>query len=167
MTFHNLAFMDLNPIHIGIVLLIALLLFGPQKLPEVGKQLGNALRDLKKAGSDVMNSLNADHDPEPTPTPTYDYSYPQPYDQSVPYGSYTSTTETPVDLTDYTIVGMPVKDAATNGNDPAAGYQYGYQNPADAYPSVIASSAEKVQSVHGDPASPDTGQARPEEMQHA
>jgi len=105
-----------SPIQIAVVLLIALLVFGPQRLPEIGKQIGNALRELKKAGSDVMNSFNTDHEPDHTP---YNGSYNYPYENqtSVPY-SNAYTLEAAPDLTDYTIAGQPPRDS----------YDYGYHD---------------------------------------
>jgi len=41
----------IGPAEIGIVLLIALLIFGPKKLPELGKGLGRGMRDFKRAVS--------------------------------------------------------------------------------------------------------------------
>jgi len=38
-----------SPLHWLIVLAIALLIFGPKKLPEVGKGLGTAIRGFKEA----------------------------------------------------------------------------------------------------------------------
>ena len=38
---------DLSPVQIIIVLVIALVVFGPKRLPELGKQLGRGLRELK------------------------------------------------------------------------------------------------------------------------
>ena|SRR5438105_194019 len=110
-----LAFFDLNPIHLGFVLLLALLLFGPQKLPEIGKQIGHALKELKKAGSDMMSTFNTDHEPDHKP---YDYNYPSTDDNSVPYGA-TPAIEPYQDLTDYTIAGQPVHDS-TNHTTPSS-----------------------------------------------
>ena len=39
----------LQPAHLIIVLVIVLLLFGPGKLPQLGKAVGDAVRELKKA----------------------------------------------------------------------------------------------------------------------
>ncbi len=41
----------------GIILLvlIALLLFGPSKLPELGRAFGRTLREFKKGASDLMD----------------------------------------------------------------------------------------------------------------
>ena len=38
---------DFSPIQIIIVLVIALLVFGPKRLPEMGKSLGRGLREFK------------------------------------------------------------------------------------------------------------------------
>ena len=39
--------MDFSPIQIAIVALIVLLVFGPKRLPELGKSLGNGIREFK------------------------------------------------------------------------------------------------------------------------
>ena len=40
-----------QPMHLIIILVIALIIFGPGKLPEIGKGLGKSIRDFKKAMS--------------------------------------------------------------------------------------------------------------------
>ena len=37
---------------LAVILLIALVIFGPTKLPQIGSGLGKAIRDFKKAVSD-------------------------------------------------------------------------------------------------------------------
>jgi sec-independent protein translocase protein TatA len=37
----------LQPMHLLVILLIALIVFGPRKLPELGKGLGQAIRGFK------------------------------------------------------------------------------------------------------------------------
>src|ERR1700737_3681944 len=39
----------LQPGHLIVILVIVLLIFGPGKLPELGKAMGDGLRELKKA----------------------------------------------------------------------------------------------------------------------
>ena len=51
-----------QPIHLLAILFVALLVFGPQKLPELGKGLGEGIRGFKKA----MHESEADKD-HPTP----------------------------------------------------------------------------------------------------
>jgi sec-independent protein translocase protein TatA len=63
-----------TPWHIVLLLLIALLLFGGKRLPEVGKALGTGMREFKDAITG--NSPSADHEQpelppaESTATPT-------------------------------------------------------------------------------------------------
>ena len=40
-----------------IILVIALIIFGPRKLPELGKSLGRSLNEFKKASQDLQNTL--------------------------------------------------------------------------------------------------------------
>ena len=39
----------LDPVHLILLLVVALLVFGPKRLPEVGKGLGETLREFRKA----------------------------------------------------------------------------------------------------------------------
>ncbi|MGV1049109.1 MAG: Sec-independent protein translocase subunit TatA/TatB [Solirubrobacterales bacterium] len=39
---------NIGPLEIGIVLLIALLVFGPKRLPELGSGIGRGLREFKE-----------------------------------------------------------------------------------------------------------------------
>jgi sec-independent protein translocase protein TatA len=43
---------------IMVIALIALLVFGPKKLPELGKSLGKGLREFKKATDDIKSSFD-------------------------------------------------------------------------------------------------------------
>ena len=55
----------LSPTHLIFVLVVALLVLGPKKLPEVGRQLGSGLRDFRAA-------INGEQ-PEPKAvTPSYE-----------------------------------------------------------------------------------------------
>jgi sec-independent protein translocase protein TatA len=52
-----------QPMHLLIILGICLLIFGPKKLPELGKGLGDGIRGFK----DAMANKDA---PPPTPPPS-------------------------------------------------------------------------------------------------
>lgn len=41
-----------------IVMVIALLVFGPQKLPDIGRQIGQAMRELRKMSGDMTKALD-------------------------------------------------------------------------------------------------------------
>ena len=43
---------------ITVILIIALVIFGPKKLPELGKQLGKALKSLKKASNEFQSEID-------------------------------------------------------------------------------------------------------------
>lgn len=130
-----------SPVQIMVVLLIALIVFGPKRLPEIGKQIGSALRELKKAGSEVVNSFNTDHEPDHSA-----YPYTTPDYNSVPtsYSSY-AAIEAPPDLTDYTIAGQPVHDTAhaTAASDPYSAYNVsGADHSAASHETASASQAD-------------------------
>lgn len=69
---------SIGPLEIAIVLIIALIVFGPKRLPELGKSLGDGFREFKASVSGERNDdeaheiengfeESADEDFEPTP----------------------------------------------------------------------------------------------------
>ena len=64
-----------NPVHILLLLLVLLLVFGARRLPEIGKSLGEGMRGFKDSlsgTSSPSNSLNestATQQPVPAPAP--------------------------------------------------------------------------------------------------
>jgi sec-independent protein translocase protein TatA len=52
----------LQPTHLLIILIVALVVLGPKRLPEAGRSLGRSLRDFKDA-------LNTSHEEPPEPPP--------------------------------------------------------------------------------------------------
>lgn len=40
-----------------IILILALILFGPSKLPQLGKAVGDTLREFKKSTRDIVNDV--------------------------------------------------------------------------------------------------------------
>ena len=67
---------NIGPLEIAIVLIIALLVFGPKRLPELGKSLGKGIREFK--GSITGENDDKDEQPDehaqiaaadPTPPP--------------------------------------------------------------------------------------------------
>jgi TatA/E family protein of Tat protein translocase len=49
---------QIGPLEIAVVLLIALLVFGPNRLPEIARQVGGALRELKKIQHNLRDDLH-------------------------------------------------------------------------------------------------------------
>jgi sec-independent protein translocase protein TatA len=49
---------QLGPAEILVVIVIALLVFGPTKLPEVGRQVGRAVKELRKFQHTISQDLH-------------------------------------------------------------------------------------------------------------
>ena len=56
-----------GPLELVIILVIALLILGPGKLPEVGSALGKSIREFRKASSDVQDAVKLNVDTTPLP----------------------------------------------------------------------------------------------------
>ena len=55
-----------QPLHLIVIFLIALVVFGPKKLPDLGKGLGEAIRGFKKAldGDELNDKQSQNHETE-------------------------------------------------------------------------------------------------------
>ena len=67
-----------SPPDIAIILVLALIVFGPKKLPEIGKQLGQAMRELRKVTDEVTGAVHSVHSEvesvyKPVLTPPMEY----------------------------------------------------------------------------------------------
>jgi TatA/E family protein of Tat protein translocase len=66
-----------------IIFIVALIVFGPRKLPELGRSLGRSLSEFKRASNELKHTLEdeialEDRRPtESTPRPTDDAAAPQ------------------------------------------------------------------------------------------
>jgi sec-independent protein translocase protein TatA len=110
----------IGPTEIVVILVIALLVFGPNKLPEIGKQVGHAYRELNKMRGDVQRALDIDvygnnHNSGPYDMPSYNN------DANYNYNS------------NYSSSGSPTR----NGTDDYT-YTYGEYNQDEAYQRAIA-----------------------------
>jgi sec-independent protein translocase protein TatA len=56
-----------GPLELVIILVIALLILGPGKLPDVGAALGKSIREFRKASSDVQDAVKVNVDTTPLP----------------------------------------------------------------------------------------------------
>ena len=60
----------LTPTHLILVLVVALLVFGPRKLPELGKGLGEGLKGFKDGIKGGPDTVTTKQDAPPSVTPT-------------------------------------------------------------------------------------------------
>jgi sec-independent protein translocase protein TatA len=55
-----------------LIFVVALLVFGPKKLPEIGRSIGKGLLEFKKASEDLKKTIESEMDQiknEPSPAP--------------------------------------------------------------------------------------------------
>lgn len=76
-----LAFGFGSPADIAIILVVALVIFGPKKLPEIGKQIGQAMREMRKVTDELtgaMHSVSSEVESvyKPVLSPPYEYGNP-------------------------------------------------------------------------------------------
>jgi sec-independent protein translocase protein TatA len=57
-----------GPLELIVILVIALLILGPGKLPDVGSALGKSIREFRKASSDIQDATRVDTSPLPPAT---------------------------------------------------------------------------------------------------
>jgi len=61
----------LSPWHLLIVFIVAILVFGPSKLPEIGRQVGRGLAEFRKFRESLDDDLRGFlHHDEETPSPS-------------------------------------------------------------------------------------------------
>ena len=70
-----------SPPDIAIILVLALIIFGPKKLPEMGKQLGQALREMRKVTEELTGAVHSVHSEvesvyKPVLSPPHEYGNP-------------------------------------------------------------------------------------------
>jgi sec-independent protein translocase protein TatA len=58
-----------QPLHLLIIFAIALILFGPKRLPELGKGIGEGIRSLKEGMKDNKDNSATKTDTSPEKTP--------------------------------------------------------------------------------------------------
>ena len=56
--------MGLGPMELGAILLIVLLIFGPKRLPSLGKDLGSGIRNFVNAAKELKPSWSNDDNEE-------------------------------------------------------------------------------------------------------
>ena len=60
---------NIGPVELIIILVIALLILGPGRLPDVGSALGKSIREFRKAATDVQDSVKLDAAAAAAPAP--------------------------------------------------------------------------------------------------
>jgi sec-independent protein translocase protein TatA len=61
--------MPIHPIWIIAILVVVLIIFGPGRLPELGAGIGKAMREFRKATSELTSEVTTATQPVATPPP--------------------------------------------------------------------------------------------------
>jgi sec-independent protein translocase protein TatA len=61
--------MPIHPIWIIAILVVVLIIFGPGRLPELGAGIGKAMREFRKATSELTNEVTQATQPAPPAPP--------------------------------------------------------------------------------------------------
>ena len=56
---------NIGPMELIVILLVALVIVGPKRLPEVGRSIGKSMRELRRATDEVRYSFETSLDDEP------------------------------------------------------------------------------------------------------
>jgi TatA/E family protein of Tat protein translocase len=59
---------NIGPTELIVILIIALIVFGPARLPEIGRTVGKSLREFRRASQDIRDELNLNLDADPPAT---------------------------------------------------------------------------------------------------
>lgn len=56
---------NIGPAGLILIIIIALIVFGPKKLPEIGRAFGQTLKEFKKSTRELASDDEHDHDQKP------------------------------------------------------------------------------------------------------
>lgn len=94
---------NIGPGELILILIIALVVLGPGKLPDVAQSLGKSLREFRKAASDVQDAAKVD-----APTPAAPVATAAPAAPAAPAPNTLSDASAPNTLSTGTEAGEPV-----------------------------------------------------------
>ncbi len=66
----------IQPIHIVIIVVVALLVFGPQRLPEMGRSIGKAISEFRRGTKDMTEGFREEYQ-KPVDSPTTNNASPE------------------------------------------------------------------------------------------
>jgi TatA/E family protein of Tat protein translocase len=91
-------FLGMGPMELVLIMVLALIVFGPGKLPEIAGQMGKMVRDFRNATSDMSSEFNKAFSLETQegaspPATTGQPSLPSAVDSSIPTTATTGPSE--------------------------------------------------------------------------
>lgn len=118
---------SLGPAEILVILIVALIVLGPKKLPEAGRQVGKAIAEVRKWSQGFQDEIRSTIDPDAT-RPSYPTPPTTTPEAPIPVASTDSTAPTVTTGSHGLVSGpapapapAPIDPAPTNPSGPPAG----------------------------------------------
>jgi len=144
----------LQPTHLIFILVVALLVLGPKRLPEVGRSLGRGIRDFRGALSGIDEAVNQPSTPQQAPSQSEVVSAPSPEVIDIHAAPQSEPAPLPADPGDLAVESAPAVHAtgvsAVAATPPAASGAIEFDMKS-AFPSAVAASppASAARTGHG------------------
>ena len=85
--------LGIQPIHIVIIIVVALLIFGPKRLPDMGRSIGKALSEFRSGAKEMTDGFREEVNHPVTAQPTSTTFQPSPFSTpDAPRSSQTPNT---------------------------------------------------------------------------
>lgn len=116
-------FLNVGPLELMLVLVVALIVFGPQRLPEIGATVGRTIREFQRAQQEIVQEFSRELKVESErSSPTSAVLPPQQPVDSAPANTPAGETESrQTSLIPEQMPGATVVDTGTRGEEDVAG----------------------------------------------
>jgi sec-independent protein translocase protein TatA len=104
---------NIGPVELIIILVIALIVIGPGRLPDVGAALGKSIREFRKASTDMADATRVDTSPLPPSSSGRPVDAPTPTVSAAPTPTPQPIAPTPTSTT----VPAPIPAPTTTSDD--------------------------------------------------
>jgi TatA/E family protein of Tat protein translocase len=119
---------NIGPLELMVILLLALVVVGPSKLPEVGRSIGRALREFRNIQDEMRDTINFNLDEPARPRPA-----PRPRTARTPEQSASSPKTDDLDREPGAAAGSLTESAPSGGDEPpSTEARRGEHSPSDA-----------------------------------
>jgi Tat protein translocase TatB subunit len=133
--------MNIGPAEILVILFVALLVFGPHRLPEVARQVGGAMRQLRQIQDTVRGELDSVLNPDTTPsfeqnpdtTPSFEQTEPPAVPDPDPFPEPGDHTAIATQTGSREIVGPDDPSSPTDANGPSADADSRFAGPTGSF----------------------------------
>ena len=123
--------MNLGAPEILVILVVALLVFGPHKLPEIGRQVGGAMRELRKMQDSVKQELQTVmNEEQPRQDPP---GYEKPVSAALPTTPEIETTTSMIEEPDHTDQPPPLLPPSPPPSQSTSPPEPGFDGPSGSF----------------------------------